>query len=143
MPAGKQVPREWRVTVNSYDLSDWANQVDTPQTKDQIDVSGFNAAHSREFLQGNEDSTISIQFIQDYGTNGPHAVLYPLYSSGTTFTIHVQPFISEGTSATNPQFGGTAQMFNYNGGAATLNEVQQFTAEFKPAPNSTFAWGTA
>lgn len=147
MPAGKQIPKEWLVLVDGKDLSNWADVVDTPQTKDEVDVSGFNSNHSREFLQGNEDATISITFIQDYGTNGPHAVLYPLYASGSQFPIRVQPFSSEangGTSSsgTNPWFGGTSQMFEYNGGAATLNEVQKFTAPFKPAPNSTFAWST-
>ena len=40
-------------------------------------------------------------------------------------------------------FGGTASLFDYNGGAASLNQRAEVVAEFKPAPNSTFAWGTA
>jgi hypothetical protein len=138
---GKYVSTDWRVVVNNRDLSDHAFNVDTPQEKEQIDVSGFGG--SREFLQGQEDATLTIQFLGDFGSSSVHATLSALYSSGTTFPIYVQPFNGTGTSDTNPLFGGTASLFTYNGGAATLNQRGEITAEFKPAPNSTFAWGTA
>ena len=57
--------------------------------------------------------------------------------------MYVQPFNGEGTAPDNPVFGGTASLFTYNGGAATLNQRAELVAEFKPAPNSAFAWGTA
>ena len=144
MSAGKFVSTDWRVVVNQKDFSDHAFNVDAPQEKEQIDVSGFGG--SREFLPGLEDSTLTVQFLNDFGTVNPvHATLYALYSSGTSFPVYVQPF-NGGTmstaDATNPLFGGTAILYSYNGGNATLNQRAEVTAEFKPAPNSTFAWGT-
>ncbi len=137
----KFVSTDWRVVVANIDLSDHAFNIDTPQEKEQIDVSGFGG--SREFLPGQEDATLTISFIGDFGTNSVHQTLYPLYSSGTSFPVYVQPFNGESTAAANPVFGGTASLFTYNGGAATLNQRAEIVAEFKPAPNSVFTWGTA
>lgn len=72
-----------------------------------------------------------------------HNILYPLFSSGTTFGIYVQPDSDAGSGTTNPTFGGTAQLFTYNGLSGGLNEPAKMTATFKPAANSVFAWGTA
>lgn len=137
---GKFISDRWKVVVNGFDLSRYADSVDTPQEKDQVDVSGFGG--TREFLPGVEDSTLTIEFLQGFGSAEPHQVLQPLYSSGTVFAVYVQPFSDQGTSATNPVFGGTASLYTYNGGAAALNEAGKFSVDFKPAPNSRFTWGT-
>ncbi len=137
----KFVSTDWRVVVNNVDLSNHAFNVDTPQTKERVDVSGFGG--NMEFLPGQEDATLTVSFIGDFGTNSVHQTLSPLFTSGTTFPVYVQPFNGESTAAANPLFGGTASLFDYNGGAATLNQRAEVVVEFKPAPNSTFAWGTA
>lgn len=137
----KHVAQDWKVVVNGVDLSSYAFNVDTPQEKDRIDVSGFGG--SREFLPGVEEATLTIQFVQGFGTAAePHAVLEPLYRTGSQFPVYVQPFRSLGTSAANPIFGGTAALYTYNGGAVALNERGEVEVEFKPAPNATFKWGT-
>lgn len=132
----------WKVVVNGVDLSDHAFGVDTPQEREQIDVSGYGG--NREFLPGLKDDTLTISFLNDFGTNSVHQTLYPLFATeGTTFPVYVQPFSTSGTAGTNPLYGGSASLFTYNGaGGAPLNERGEQTAEFKPAPNSEFAWGT-
>ncbi len=141
MGLGKFVSTDWRVVVNNVDLSDHAFNIDAPQEKEQVDVSGFGG--SREFLPGQEDATLTIQFLQDFGTGSVHLTLQPLYDSGTPFPVYVQPFNGSGTAPDNPVFGGTASLFDYNGGQATLNQRGEITGTFKPAPNSQFTWGTA
>jgi hypothetical protein len=54
----------------------------------------------------------------------------------------VQPSSSAGTTATNPIYGGTAVLFEYNGLSGALNARSETTATFKPAPGSRFSWGT-
>ncbi len=137
----KFLSTDWKVIVANTDLSRYADSVDTPMEKEQVDVSGFGG--TREFIPGIEDATITVEFIQGFGTNEPHTVLYPLYSAGTTFVMYVQPFRTLGTSTTNPLMGGTASMYQYNGGAAALNEAAKFSVDFKPSPGSRFTWGTA
>lgn len=136
----KQVSKFWKVVVNNVDLSRYADSVDTPQEKEQIDVSGFGG--TREFIPGIEDATITVEFLQGYGANEPHTVIYPLYNGGSTFPIYVLPNSTAGTSSSNPLFGGTASVYAYNGGAAALNEAQKFSVDFKPAPNAVWTWGT-
>lgn len=136
----KFISTDWKVVINGVDLSDHADEVDTPFEKEQVDVSGFGG--TREFLPGIEDATITIGFIQDFGSSKVHATIYPLYSGGSTFPVYVQPSRTSGTSATNPICGGTASVYTYNGGAATLNEVSKISVDFKPAPSSRFTWGT-
>lgn len=132
-----------KVVVNNVNLSDHADSVDTPAESEQIDVSSFSPTRTREFLPGLSDQTIEVEFLQDFATGKVHATLYPLYSGGSSFPLFVQPDSDAGTSATNPIYGGTAQLFSYNGlGGATLNEPVKITATFKPAANAVFAWGT-
>lgn len=131
-----------KVVVNNRNLSDHAFGVDTPSEKEAVDVSGFSATGTREFLPGLADQTIEISFLNDFGTNSVHQTLEPLYRTGTTFPLFVQPDSDAGTSASNPIYGGTASLYQYNGLSGELNARSELTAVFKPASGSTFAWGT-
>jgi hypothetical protein len=65
---GKFISTDWKVSVDGQDLSDHAFNIDGPQSKEQVDVSGFSPSGTREWLQGLEDQTITIQFLQDFGS---------------------------------------------------------------------------
>ena len=130
-----------KVVVAGQDLSDHAFNIDTPQVKPQVDVSGFNPTRTTEYLPGLADQTITVQFRQDFAASKVHATLQPLYAGGSVFVVYVQP--TSGTvSATNPAFGGSATMYDYNGLAGALNASSDMTVNFKPAPGSRFAWGS-
>src|SRR5512139_3596424 len=91
-----------KVVVAGVDLSDHADSVDTPEESEQVDVSGFSPTRTREFLPGLSDQTIEVEFLQDFASQKVHNILQPLYASGTTFYVYVQPD-SDGTSGTtNP-----------------------------------------
>ena len=132
-----------KVVVNNVNLSTFAFNVDTPSTKEQVDVSGFSPTGAREYLPGQEDQTITIQFLQDFGSGKVHQTLEPLYSSGSAFPLYVQPDSDSGTSATMPLFGGSASLYGYNGLSGALSARAEITAEFKPAGGARFVWGTA
>ncbi len=144
---GKQLLTDVKVVIISAggtaDLSHHADSVDTPSEKEQVDVSGFNAAGTREFLPGLADQTITVQFLQDFGSGSVHSVLYPLYTGGSAFTVYVQPDSDAGTSDTNPVYGGTANLYSYNGLNGSLNDPSKTEAIFKPANGASFTWGTA
>jgi hypothetical protein len=132
-----------KVTVGGTDLSRFAFSLDTPETKEQVDVSGFNPTGTREYLPGQSDQTITIGFLQGFGSSEPHRVLQPLYSSGTSFAISVQADATAAVGPGNPTFGGTASLYEYNGMAGQLNARGELTATFKPATGTGFQWGTA
>lgn len=131
-----------KVMVNGRDLSDHAFRISTPDEKEQVDVSGFSATGTREYLPGLADQTIEVSFLQDFGTNSVHQTLQPLYSSGTAFAMFVQPDSDAGTSAANPLYGGSASLYSYNGLDGELNSRGEVVATFRPAPLSSFSWGT-
>ncbi len=126
------------VLVNNVDLSNHAFSLDTPESAEQVDVSGFSATRTREFLPGVIDQTITIGFLQDFAGSSVHETLSALFASGTTFPLKVY---AVGTTGTN--FGGTASIYEYNGLQGELNARGEVPATFKPASNSLFAWSTA
>lgn len=140
----KFLSTDWKVSVNGVILSDHAFDVQIADEKDRVEVSGFSPTGAREFLPGLAEQTVTIQFLADFkaaAAGAVHATIYPLYTAGSAFPFFVQPDSDTATSATNPLYGGTAQVFSYPIGA-TLNERTEQTVEFAPAPNSSFAWGT-
>jgi hypothetical protein len=139
---GKYITQDVVVTINGVDLSEWGFNVDTPQTRDQIDVSGFNATGAKEFLPGQRTDEVTVQFEQDFASGGPHQTLYPLFQGGSAFPISVKP-TSAATSATNPALSGSATMNTYNGLSGALNARGEFSATFSAFGTAGLTWGTA
>jgi hypothetical protein len=135
----KFISTDWKVVINGVALSDHCFDVQIGDEKEQVDVSGFSPTGRREFLPGIQDQTITCQFLNDFGAGSVHQTIWPLYEGGSSFPVFVQPDSDAGTSATNPWYGGTANVFSYPP-SATLNERAEVTVEFKPAPNSLFDW---
>src|SRR5690348_9825515 len=114
------------VLLNSQNISDWCFEVDTPDAKNQIDVSGFNPTGSQEYVPGSRDQSITLKVLQDYGSTQIHQLLNPLYVNNTVFAIELRP-TSAARSATNPWYGGSAQMYEYDGLSAQLNNRAEIT----------------
>lgn len=140
---GKYLLTKAKVLVNSVDLSNFSFSLDTPDEREQVDVSGFNAAGTREYLPGQRDQTITVGFLQGFGTGEPHRVLQPLYESGTSFVISILPDSTAGVGPGNPSFGGTATLYAYDGLNGQLNARGEITATFRPTGAAGFQWGTA
>ena len=131
--------KDVKVMVGTTDLSNHAFNIDTPGTKEQVDVSGFTATGIREYLPGLADQTLEVQFENDFAASSVHATLEPLYRLGTPTLVYVCP-TSAAVSATNPAYGGQGCLFDYNGLSGALNARSETTATFKPAAGSTFQW---
>ena len=129
------------VLMNSQNISDWVFDVDTPDVKNQIDVSGFNPNGTMEFVTGTRDQTVTLKVLQDFGNTQIHQLLNPLYVNNTVFAFEVRP-TSAARSATNPWFGGSAQMYEYDGLNAQLNNRAEINVTLRPASNAVWAWAT-
>jgi hypothetical protein len=126
--------------VDDVDLSDHVFNVDTPETKEQVDVSGMSPTGTREFLPGLADQTLAVSFENDFAAASVHATIEPHFSAGDTFLVYVVPDATAAVSVTNPAYGGTAVVFEYNGLSGALNARSELVATFKPAPGSSFGW---
>lgn len=129
------------VYINGVDLSDHAHTLDTPQSRDRVDVSGFNSTGAKEFLPGSKDESCTIGFRQDFASNKVHQVLEPLFRNSSTFVFEVRP-TSTVVSSTNPKFWGTASLFEYNGLAGEISNPAEVSAVLLPATSAGFAWAT-
>lgn len=120
------------VLIDGHDLSNWCFSLDTPDSTDQVDISGFKADRVKETLPGQRDQTITLGVLQDFQDNGPHDVLETLYENGTSFEVWIKPNASASTSATNPVFGGEGILYEYNGLSGELNARGETTVTIKP-----------
>src|SRR5512139_3448226 len=92
-----------RVEVNSVDLSDWVTGVTLPYNFAALeDTAMGDVAQSR--IKGLGDSTIQIQFNQDFAAGGPDATVAAAH--GTVVAIKVRP-TSAAIGATNPEYVGS------------------------------------
>ena len=139
----KFILQDVTVSVNGTDLSDHAFTIDLPQSRDQVDVSGFNSTGAKSFLPGSTEETVTIGFRQDFAASKVHAVCEPLYRNSSTFALIIKP-TSASVSSTNPAFSGTAAMFEYNGLSGNLGEASDIQVVFKSADNTApLRWATA
>lgn len=152
MASGKYVLTDGYVLITgpngAVDLSSYAHTLDTPSTKEVVDVSGFNPQASKEFLPGPRDDTVNVGFRQAFsaGTSSVHGVFSALYSSGGTFTFDIRtvsPTTNSTVSATNPAYRGTAVLYEYNGMNGELSASGEVTVSWKPAPNTFFSYQTS
>ena len=138
----KFIANDVKVVVNGVTLSDHAFSVDTPSEKEQIDVSGFNPSNTKEFLPGQKEESVTIQFLQDFAASSVHATLEPLYRNGTQFVLTLTPDSDTAVSATNPTLSGSVVLQSYNGLSAELGQRAEITATFTPSTSTGLVWGT-
>ncbi len=99
-----------RVEVNSVDMSDWVNGVTLPVEYEALeDTAMGDTARSR--VAGLEDSTIQIDWNQDFAAGGPDATIWPIRK--TVVAIKVRP-TSAAIAATNPEYVGSYLIGGYS-----------------------------
>lgn len=92
-----------RVEVNSVDLSDWVTSVTLPIQFNALENTAMgDTGRSRQ--AGLQDSTIQINFNQDFAAGGPDATIAA--AIGTVVTIKVRP-TSASIGSTNPEYVGS------------------------------------
>ena len=127
------------IEVDGNDLSNYGFNIDTPSEKDEVDVSGFNAAGTKESLVGQRADRVVAQFTQDFASGGPHDIFWSIYQNDSTVNIKIRP-TSSAVSATNPQLAGNVKLRTYNGLTGALNARAEVSVEFLPADVTGLVW---
>jgi hypothetical protein len=107
----KKVLKNASIIVNLQDISNYVHEVTIETTRDEVDVTGFQAAN-KETIAGLGDATITLAVFQDYSAAAIDALLWPLSTSDTPVTIDVKPDAGA-TGPTNPKYSMDALLFNY------------------------------
>lgn len=134
----KHVLRNVTVTVNGVNLSSKTNEVTIEDTADEVDLTGFTASGYREFGQGLKDATISATFFQDYEAGQVHATLQPMYASGDSGTIVINP--NQGGTSVATMVG---KLYSYSGIGGAVGDANTIEASFRHAGTAGVTWGTA
>ena len=131
-----------KVVVAGKDLSDHAFNVDTPETKPQVDVSGFNPNLTMEYLPGLADQTITVQFRSDFAAGKVHATLQPLIGSNTAVPVEIRP-VNGARSATNPAVLMQGLLMSYSALDGSVGDASSITAEFQNASQTGITYPTS
>lgn len=108
-----------RVEINSVDLSDWVTSVTLPIEYDALeDTAMGDTARSR--IAGLQDSTIQINFNQDFAAASVDATLAA--ARGTVVVVKVRP-TSAAIAATNPEFVGSYLVSQYSPFTSGVGEL--------------------
>jgi len=107
------------ISVNGVDLSTSINSVTIETKFDEVDTTAFGDT-GRKRVAGLSDSSISLDFHQDFAASAVEATIYPLL--GTTTNVIVKP-VNAATSATNPSYSMTCLVVQWtplSGGSGEL-----------------------
>lgn len=112
-----------RVEINSVDVSDHVTSVTLPREFEALEDTAMGDT-GRSRIAGLEDSTIQINFNQDFGVGAVDATISA--ALGTVIVIKVRP-TSAAISATNPEYVASYLVASYSpfgngvGELATVN----------------------
>ena len=88
------------ITIGGIDLSDHINNITLETKYDIIETTTFGST-SKSRVAGLADNSVSLDFMQDFGSSSVESTIYPLL--GTATTIVIKPVAGSPTT-TNPQY---------------------------------------
>ena len=128
----KRIALKDSVEVDSVDLSNFARSVEFTSEHERVDVSGFNATGANEYLAGQTEQAVTVEFYGAYGTGEVHATLYPIHKDREVVPFAWRPDMTTPVGAGNPELRGNVQVLTYSPGA-TRGEADTFEVEFTAA----------
>jgi len=114
------------ISVNSVDLSGYANSVELNYEVEAVEVTAFGG--NREFIGGLQNNSITIEFMQDFAASQVEATVFPLV--GTQTTVIIKP-TTDAVGATNPSYTLTnCYLASHTPVAATVGELAMTSLTF-------------
>lgn len=130
---------DFSITVNAVDLSDWATKVTLPIEYEALEDTAYgDTARSR--LAGLQDSTIQIEFNQDFAANAVDATLSGI--DGTVVAVVVKP-TSAAVAATNPSYTGSYLVAEYSPFDASVGDLATTSVSWPLADGDGISRATA
>lgn len=122
--------------VNSVDLSDHVRALTLNYSGDMQEQTAMGDG-TRTRLSGLKDWSINVTFKQDFDSGSVDATLFSLIG-GAAVTVAVKP-VNATTTATNPQFSGSAVLETYPPLAGSVGVLAEVSATFQAAGTLTRA----
>jgi hypothetical protein len=124
------------VVLNSVNLSAFITNFQAPEST-KMESATVMTSTAEINRPGLNDSSITIEGIQDYASGGPDATIAPLKGS-VGFTMEWRPS-SSGAAPTNPKRTGTYVVESYEPMSGQRGAIAMFKLTLKPASDVTRA----
>lgn len=135
----KRIALKDYISVDGVDLSSFARSVESQSDHERVDASGFNSTGANEYLAGQTEQSVTVEFFGSYGAGEVHDTIYPIHRDRTTVAFVWRIDQTAAVSATNPNLTGNVQILSYGPGA-TRGEVETFSVTFVAADSSGLVW---
>lgn len=110
---------DYKVTVNGTNFSTNLNSVELSIESDDLETTAFGGEW-RTRIGGLKSGSLTLQFMQDFGSSSVDATLYPLLN--TLATVVIVP--TSGTvTATNPSYTATCLVNSYSPFASSVGDI--------------------
>ena len=119
----KFVATDYKVTINSTNLSTFLNQVELALESDDVETTAFGGTF-RERIGGLKSGSLTLQFMQSFAASSVDATLFPLYN--TLATVVITP-TSGSVTATNPSYTAVCLVNQYTPHASSVGDLATFS----------------
>jgi hypothetical protein len=110
---------DYKVTVNGTNFSTNLNSVELSIESDDLETTAFGGEW-RTRIGGLKSGSLTLQFMQDFGSSSVDATLYPLLN--TLATVVIVP--TSGTvNTTNPSYTATCLVNSYSPFASSVGDI--------------------
>jgi hypothetical protein len=110
---------DYKVTVNGTNFSTNLNSVELSIESDDLETTAFGGEW-RTRIGGLKSGSLTLQFMQDFGSSSVDATLYPLLN--TLATVVIVP-TSGSVTATNPSYTATCLVNSYSPFASSVGDI--------------------
>lgn len=117
---------DYFVSINGTDFSQNLNSVELALEADDLETTAFGTTF-RTRIGGLKQASLTLNFMQDFGSGSVDQVLSPLLA--TLATVVVKP--TSGTvTATNPSYSMTALVTQYSPFASSVGDIASLSVTF-------------
>ena len=110
-----------KITINGVNLSVHITSIGLSTSEDVVDTSAFGGGAARTRVAGLADSSVTLEFQQDFAAANVEATIYPLI--GTLTTVVVTPTSATGGTATNPSYTFSALVAEWQPLSGAVGEL--------------------
>ena len=133
----KFVATDYKVVINGTNLSTNLNSVELALESDSVETTAFGGTF-RESIGGLKSGSLTLQFMQDFGSASVDATLFPLFN--TLATVVITP-TSGSVTSTNPSYTAVCLVNQYSPANASIGDIS--TLQISWPTSGTVSRGTA
>ena len=138
----KFVATDIKTTINGVDFSDHLASVTLDVTTDEVETTAFGTGW-RSRISGLKDSSITLDFHQDFATTGSGAVDQTIWTNFGSFATVVVTPTSGTVNATNPSYTGVFLVSQTTPIASTVGDLATQSVTWPLADGVGIARGTS